>query len=131
MHMISILMLIVCGAVHNVKMHNDKTMASKSTSTSDPISITVSVSTKGGDKETTLNNISLSTTVGEVKSKLNVKPNSRFGRSNQFENWDNRRPLSDYFVKNGESFDCVIQCNMEEGQSAFDDYNEWLSANKN
>ncbi|CAF3546091.1 unnamed protein product [Rotaria sp. Silwood1] len=40
-------------------------------------------------------------TIGELKTKLSVRPNSRFGRLNQFENWDNQRPLSDYFVKNG------------------------------
>ncbi len=105
-------------------------MASKSTPTSDSVSITVAVSAKGGNNQVTLDNIPLSTTVGELKTKLKVRPNSRLGRSNQFENWDNQRSLSDYFVQNGESFDCVIQCTMEDGQSSFDDYNTWLSANK-
>lgn len=62
--------------------------------------------------------------------KLSVRPNSRFGRLNQFENWDNRRPLSDYFVKNGEQFICVIQCVIEDGQPNVDDYDQWLLANK-
>jgi len=103
-------------------------MASASSSGANSISMTVEVSAKGSDKKVQLNNIPLSTTVGEVKTKLNVRPNSRFGRVNEFENWDNRRPLSDYFVQDGEQFMCVKQCTMEEGQSSFDDYNEWLSA---
>ena len=96
----------------------------------DSVSIMVELSSKGGDNKINLNNIPLSITVGELKNKLNVPANARFGRVNQFESWDNRRTLSDYFVKNGESFTCVLQCVVEEGQSNFDDYNEWLSANK-
>lgn len=105
-------------------------MSSTSSADSDLTNITVEVSSSGGNKNIVLNNIPSSTTVGELKTQLKVRPNSRFGRSDQFENWDNRRSLSDYFVQNGESFQCVVQCAMEEGQSKFDDYNEWLSANK-
>lgn len=101
-----------------------------SSSGNDLINLTVEISAKGGNKKVVLNNIPSTTTVGELKIQLEVRPNSRFGRSDKFENWDNRRSLSDYFVKNGESFMCVIQCMMEDGQSEFDDYNEWLSANK-
>ncbi|CAF3750597.1 unnamed protein product [Rotaria sp. Silwood1] len=88
------------------------------------------MSSKGSDTTVDLNNIPLSMTVGELKTKLNVGPNSRFGRLNQFENWDNRRSLSDYFVETGESFDCVIQSVMEDAQRSFDDYDEWLLANR-
>jgi hypothetical protein len=105
-------------------------MASTSSPDSDQISITVEVSSQGGNKNVVLNNIPLSISVGELKTQLKVRPNSRFGRFNEYGNWDNRRPLSDYFVKNGESFQCVIQCIIEEGQSSFDDYNQWLAANK-
>ncbi|CAF3228024.1 unnamed protein product [Rotaria sp. Silwood2] len=105
-------------------------MASTSSSGTALIDIKVELPSKGSNNTVDLNKIPLSLTVGELKTKLNVPPNSRFGRSDQFENWDNRRPLSDYFVKNGELFQCVRQCAIEEGQSFFDDYNEWLLANK-
>ncbi|CAF3628218.1 unnamed protein product [Rotaria sp. Silwood1] len=105
-------------------------MASTSSSNTALINIIVEVSAKGSDNNINLNNIPTSLTVGELKKQLNVPLNSRFGRLNEFENWDNRRPLSDYFVKNGESFMCVKQCVIEEEQSSFDDYNEWLSTNK-
>lgn len=106
-------------------------MASTSSSGNDLISITVEMSSKGRNTTVDLNDITSSMTIGELKTKLNVRPNSRFGRLNQFENWDNRRSLSDYFVKNSESFQCVKQCTMEDGQPSFDDYNEWLLAYKN
>jgi hypothetical protein len=105
-------------------------MASTSSPGSGLISITVEVSSQGGNKTFALDNIPSSMSVGELKTQLKVRPNSRFGRLNKFENWDNRRPLSDYFVKSGEQFMCVIQCVIEEGQHSFDDYNEWLSTNK-
>ena len=105
-------------------------MASTSSSGTDLISITVQISSKGSDTTVDLNNIPLSMTIGELKTKLNVRPNSHVGRLNRFENWDNRRPLSDYFVENGESFDCVIQSNLEDKQRSFDDYDEWLLANQ-
>ncbi|CAF5027016.1 unnamed protein product [Rotaria sp. Silwood1] len=105
-------------------------MASISSSGTDLISITVQISSKGSDATVDLNNIPSSMTIGELKTKLNVRPNSRFGRLNQFENWDNQRPLSDYFVKNGESFDCVIQSVIEDEQRSSDDYDEWLLANQ-
>ena len=105
-------------------------MSSKSVVNTGVISITVEQSAKGGNTDTILNDISPSMTVGELKKKLNVEANSRFGRKDQFEDWDNRRPLSDYFVKNGELFQCVIQCMMEEGQSSFDDYDQWLAQYK-
>ncbi|CAF2569733.1 unnamed protein product [Rotaria sp. Silwood2] len=94
------------------------------------VNITVELSSQGGNNKVNLNGIPLSLTVGELKTKLQVPPNSRFGRLDQFENWDNRRSLSDYFIKNGEQFQCVIQCVIEDGQSSFDDYNEWLAANE-
>jgi len=105
-------------------------MTSASSSESNLINITVEVSAKGGNNKIDLTNIPLSMTVGELKTKLNVRPNSRFGRLNEFEDWDNRRSLSDYFVKNDEQFTCVIQCVMAEGQPSCDDYNEWLKTNK-
>lgn len=92
--------------------------------------IVVEISSQMGTKKVVLNNISPSTTIGQLKTQLNVRPNSRFGRQQQFENWDNRRSLADYFVRNGEVFSCVIQCIIEDGQSHFDDYQEWLAANK-
>lgn len=95
------------------------------------ISIKVEIPSKGNNRTVDLNNLSSSTTIGDLKAKLNVQPNSHFGRSDQFENWDNRRTLSDYFVQSGESFQCVIQCSVEDGQASFDDYNEWLTAYKN
>lgn len=101
------------------------------TSTTNVISIKVEVSSRGGNKIVEVNNISSSTTVGELKTKLNVQPNSRLGRLEKFENWDNQRSLDDYFLKNGEQLSCVIQCAIQEGQPSFDDYDEWLSANKN
>jgi len=103
-------------------------MTSTSSSSVDLISIQVEVSSSGGNNMIDLNNIPSSTTVGELKTKLNVRPNSRFGRLNEYGNWDNRRPLSDYFVRNGEQFMCVIQCVMTEGQPDFDDYKQWLSS---
>jgi hypothetical protein len=106
-------------------------MTSTSSPDADLISIKVEVSSKGGSNTVDLNNIPSSITVGELKTKLNVRPNSRFGRVDKFENWDNRRPLSDYFVKNGEQFMCVIQCVIVESQPSFDDYDEWLSTLKN
>jgi len=105
-------------------------MTSTSSSGTDLINITVEVSSMGGSKIVDLNNISPSITIDELKTKLNVQPNSRFGRLQNFENWDNRRSLSDYFVKNNEQFMCVIQCVMTEGQPTFDDYDEWLSTYK-
>jgi len=105
-------------------------MTSTSSSGTDLISIKVEVSSMGGSNIVDLNTIPPSTTIGELKTKLNVQPNSRFGRLQKFENWDNRRPLSDYFVKNDEQFMCVIQCVMTEGQPTFDDYDQWLSAYK-
>lgn len=92
----------------------------------DLISITVEMSGKQFCEKVVLDNISLLTTVGELKEKLNMRPNARFGRFQMFENWDNRRPLTDYFVQNGESFICVIQCSVETRQRLFDDYNQWL-----
>ncbi len=77
-----------------------------------------------------LNDIPASITIGELKTKLKVQPNSRFGRLNEYENWDNRRSLSDYLVKNGEQLMCVIQCIRTEGQPDFDDYDQWLSTYK-
>jgi hypothetical protein len=106
-------------------------MASKSNSGNGLISITVTISAKGGGNKIPVDNIPSSTTIGDLKKKIKVQPNARLGRSNKFENWDNKRPLSDYFVKDGEIFDCVTQCMMEDGQPEYDDYNEWLAANKN
>ena len=94
------------------------------------ISIKVDVSSKGSNATVELNNLPPTITIGDLKAKLKVQSNAHFGRLNQFENWDNRRSLSDYFVKNGEPFQCVIQCMMEDGQPTFDDYDECLSANK-
>lgn len=105
-------------------------MSSTSASGTDLINITVEISAMGGNKEVNLSDIPKSMTIGELKTKLSVRPNSRFGRLNRFENWDNQRPLSDYFVKNGEQFTCVIQCIIEDGQQSVDDYNQWLLANK-
>ena len=105
-------------------------MASTSSHNKDAISIKVDISGKGGSNTVDLNNISSSMTIGALKAKLRVQPNARFGRLDQFENWDNRCTLSDYFVKSGESFECVVQCVIEDGQSTFDDYNEWLAAYK-
>ena len=101
-------------------------------SSSDPnlVSIKVEISAMGGARKVNLSNIPLSMTIGELKSRLNVRPNSRFGRSNECENWDNRRTFSDYFVKNEEQFMCVIQCVVEDGQSHVDDYDQWLLANQ-
>ena len=84
----------------------------------------------GGGQEIELADIRLSTTVGELKKKLSVPPNTRCGRSNQFENWDNRRTLADYFVKDGEHLVCVVQCVREDGQSHYDNYDEWLKSNQ-
>lgn len=103
-------------------------MASTPPSGTGLINIKVEISAMRANSTVELKEISSSMTIGEIKKKLNVQPNSRFGRANEFENWDNRRPLSDYFVENGESFQCVTQCVVEDGQSSFDDYNEWLSA---
>ncbi len=105
-------------------------MAATSTSNTDLISIKVEVSSRGGETKVELNDIPSSTTIDELKTKIKVRPNSRFGRVDKFENWDNRRSLSDYFVKNGEQFMCVIQCTIVEGQPDFDDYDEWLSTYK-
>ena len=110
--------------------NNDLKMSSTPASGNESVNITVEVSAKGGDRMVDLNSIPLSTTIGELKTKLQVRPNSRFGRLQEYGDWDNRRPLSDYFVKNGEKFDCVIQCVMTEGQPSFDDYEQWLSAYK-
>ncbi|CAF1035582.1 unnamed protein product [Rotaria sordida] len=121
--------LCLTNSVGNYWEYYDKTMASTSSSDNALINIIVEISSKGSEKKINLNDIPLSITVGELKKQLKVQPNARFGRLDQFESWDNRRTLSDYFVKNGESFMCVIQCTIEEGQSSFDDYNEWLLAN--
>ena len=92
--------------------------------------LTVEISSRGGGQQIVLNDISPSTTIGQLKTQLNVAENARFGRQDKYENWDNRRPLSDYFVKSDEIFTCVIQCVRENGQSKFDDYEEWLAENK-
>lgn len=105
-------------------------MSGASSSDTNLVSIKVEISAMGGMRKVNLSNIPLSMTIGELKSRLNVRPNSRFGRSNKYENWDNRRTLSDYFVKNEEQFMCVIQCMVEDGQSDVDDYDQWLLANQ-
>lgn len=92
------------------------------------VNITVQVSAMRDNTTIKLNNISTSMTIGDLKNQLKVQPNSRLGRSGQFENWDNRRSLADYFVENDESFDCVVQCVVDNGQPSCDDYNEWLLA---
>lgn len=97
---------------------------------SNSVNMTIEVAAMRNNTKVELNSIPLTMTIGEVKKKLNVQPNARFGRLNEFENWDNRRPLSDYFVKNGEEFSCVVQCVMEDGQPSCDDYDEWLSTKK-
>lgn len=94
------------------------------------VSISVEFAAKGGSRTVNLDNLSTSTTIGEVKNQLGVAANSRFGRQNQFESWDNRRTLADYFVANGEKFDCVIQCMIQEGQPDCDNYEEWLAAHR-
>ena len=91
------------------------------------ISVTVELSSQGGNNKITLDNLPLSTTIGGLKKQLKTEANARLGRANEFENWDNRRSLSDYFVGNGEQLTCVIQCSKEDGQSSFDDYDEWLA----
>ncbi|CAF1136283.1 unnamed protein product [Didymodactylos carnosus] len=98
-----------------------------SESQSDLISIAVTTSSKGGDRTVAVKNIPLSITVGELKTKLTVAETSRLGRLHEFENWDNRRPLSDYFVKDQENLGCVLQCSVEDGQSSYDDYDLWLA----
>ena len=92
------------------------------------ISVTVELSGKGGNNKIILDNLPVSTTVGELKKQLKTEANARLGRANKFENWDNRRSLSDYFVGNGEQLNCVIQCSKEDGQSSFDDYDESLAS---
>ncbi|CAF0868859.1 unnamed protein product [Rotaria sp. Silwood1] len=64
-------------------------------------------------------------TIGDLKQKLHVEPNSHLGRPHQSENWDNRRQLSDYFVKDHEQLVCVVQSIKEDGQSSCDDYDQW------
>ncbi|CAF1036453.1 unnamed protein product [Rotaria sordida] len=95
------------------------------------ISITVEISPNDGQNEVTLANIPLCMTIGDLKQKLNVEPNSRLGRPHEFENWDNRRQLSDYFVKDYEQLVCVLQCIKEDGQSSCDDYDQWLAKRTN
>jgi hypothetical protein len=70
-------------------------------------------------------------TIGQLKQKLNVEPNSRLGRPNESENWDNRRQLSDYFVKDYEQLVCVLQDIKENRQTLFDDYDQWLTKRTN
>ena len=91
------------------------------------ISVTVEQSWKGGNTKTTVDNLPLSTTVGELKKRLKTEANGRLGRTGEFESWDNRRSLADYMVKTGEQLECVVQCVREVGQSSFDDYDQWLA----
>lgn len=95
-------------------------------STTNRMKIQVEIQMKGGNKIITVEDAQSSLTIGQLKEKISVRPNTRCGRPDQYENWDNRRTLSDYFVKEGERLICVVQCVREEGQSSFDNYDEWL-----
>jgi len=106
-------------------------MSRKSFSDIGRISITVELSSVHGQDEITLANLELSMTIGQLKQKLNVEPNSRLGRPNESENWDNRRQLCDYFVKDYEQLVCVLQDIKEARQSSFDDYDQWLAKRTN
>ena len=80
-------------------------------------------------KDNTLTDLPLTTTIGQLKQKLNTDANAHVGRAGKFENWDNRHTLADYRVKDNETLDCVVQCSKEEGQTSFDDYNQWAAEN--
>lgn len=105
-------------------------MTDASSSDTNLVNVKVEISAMRGATTVNLSKIPLSMTIGELKTKLNVRPNSRFGRSNKYENWDNRRTLADYFVKDEEMFSCVVQCMMDDGQPDADDYDQWLLANQ-
>jgi hypothetical protein len=106
-------------------------MQRKSFSDAGRITVTVELSSTGGRNEITLANIPLSMPIGQLKQKLNVEPNSHLGRPNELENWDNRRQLSDYLVKDFEQLVCVKQSIKEGGQTSFDDYDQWLAKRAN
>ncbi|CAF3524673.1 unnamed protein product [Rotaria sp. Silwood1] len=106
-------------------------MERRSFSDAGRISVTVEISLNEGQNEVTLANIPLSMTIGDLKQKLHVEPNSHLGRPHQSENWDNRRQLSDYFVKDHEQLVCVVQSIKEDGQSSCDDYDQWLEKRTN
>ncbi|CAF3341063.1 unnamed protein product [Rotaria socialis] len=91
-----------------------KVMEPKSFSEAGRISVTVEISAMKGQNEITLANIPLSMTIGDLKKKLHIEPNSRLGRPHESENWDNQRQLSDYFVRDHEQLVCVLQCTKEE-----------------
>lgn len=103
----------------------------KSFSEAGRISVTVEISSLNGPNEITLANIPQCMTVGDLKLKLHVDPNSRLGRPNEFENWDNRRQVSDYFVRDHEQLVCVLQCAKENEQTSCDDYDQWLAKRTN
>ncbi|CAF0788464.1 unnamed protein product [Adineta steineri] len=86
-------------------------MGCTSSSSDDHIKVKVDMSWPGGRKKI-VKRIPVSTTVGQLKQKLNA-PHSRLGYTHKIENWDNGRPLSDYFVKNGKQFKCTLQCGKE------------------
>lgn len=106
-------------------------MERKSFSEPGRISVTVEISSMNGQNEITLANIPLTMTIGDLKQKLHVEPNSRLGRCHEAENWDNQRQLSDYFVRDHEQLVCVLQCIKEETQSTCDDYDQWLAKRRN
>ncbi|CAF2892063.1 unnamed protein product [Rotaria sp. Silwood2] len=102
-------------------------MERRSFSDAGRISVTVEISSNDGQNEITLANIPLCMTIGDLKQKLHVAPNSHLGRPKEFENWGNQRQLSDYFVRDHEQLVCVLQSTKEDVQSSCDDYDQWLA----
>ena len=94
--------------------------------TNNTMKLQVEIQMQMGNRVVTLDDAQSSMTIGQLKEKLSVRSNTRCGRENQYENWDNRRTLADYFVKENERLVCVVQCVREEGQSSYDNYDQWL-----
>lgn len=95
------------------------------------VQIRVKILSMGANRENDLDDIPVSTTIGELKEKLGLRPNTHCGREGQAENWDNRRTLADYSVRDGDQLACIVQCVVQDGQGSHDDYNEWLQNNQN
>ncbi|CAF1409863.1 unnamed protein product [Adineta ricciae] len=87
-------------------------MGCASSSQSDHIKVKVDMSWPGGRKKI-VKRIPVTTTVGQLKQKLNA-PNAKLsGHLHKLEYWDNSRPIADYLAQNRKKFKCNLQLSKQ------------------